>query len=186
MTVLGAGVSGSVGVSGSFAVLVMNVTTKALVESSSASNKGSLSAANGNVTVKAGDVTGLTLNTGGVAAGAAVGAGAAIETAVYRNTVTALIGNYNSVTARSILVQASADRTIKATAIMAGAGGSAAVNGSILVLSVGAMPGRPGRGQCQYRKQRRRFFHKCKQGSIRARRRSPEIRLWPDRNNGTG
>ena len=140
MTVLGAGVSGSVGVSGSFAVLVMNVTTKALVESSSASNKGSLSAANGNVTVKAGDVTGLTLNTGGAAAGAAVGAGAAIETAVYRNTVTALIGNYNSVTARSILVQASADRTIKATAIMAGAGGSAAVNGSILVLSVGAMP----------------------------------------------
>ena len=140
MTVLGAGVSGSVGVSGSFAVLVMNVTTKALVESSSASNKGSLSAANGNVMVKAGDVTGLTLNTGGAAAGAAVGAGAAIETAVYRNTVTALIGNYNSVTARSILVQASADRTIKATAIMAGAGGSAAVNGSILVLSVGAMP----------------------------------------------
>ena len=140
MTVLGAGVSGSVGVSGSFAVLVMNVTTKALVESSSASNKGSLSAANGNVTVNAGDVTGLTLNTGGVAAGAAVGAGAAIETAVYRNTVTALIGNYNSVTARSILVQASADRTIKVTAIMAGAGGSAAVNGSILVLSVGAMP----------------------------------------------
>ena len=140
MTVLGAGVSGSVGVSGSFAVLVMNVTTKALVESSSASNKGSLSAANGNVTVKAGDVTDLTLNTGGAAAGAAVGAGAAIETAVYRNTVTALIGNYNSVTARSILVQASADRTIKATAIMAGAGGSAAVNGSILVLSVGAMP----------------------------------------------
>ncbi len=140
MTVLGAGVSGSVGVSGSFAVLVMNVTTKALVENSSASNKGSLSAANGNVMVKAGDVTGLTLNTGGVAAGAAVGAGAAIETAVYRNTVTALIGNYNSVTARSILVQASADRTIRATAIMAGAGGSAAVNGSILVLSVGAMP----------------------------------------------
>ena len=32
--------------------------------------------------------------------------------AVYRNTVTAMIGNYNTVTAKSILVQAIADRDI--------------------------------------------------------------------------
>ena len=58
--------------------------------------------------------------------------------AVYRNTVTAMIGNYNTVTAKSILVQAIADRDIQAAAVMASASGTASINGSILVLSIGA------------------------------------------------
>jgi hypothetical protein len=80
----------------------------------------------------------LNLNTGNVVGGGAAAVGAAIEVAVYRNTVTAMIGNYNTVTAKSILVQAIADRDIQAAAVMASASGTASINGSILVLSIGA------------------------------------------------
>ncbi len=138
MTVLGGGAGGTAAVNGSFAVLVMNVTTQAKVEDGTSGNGSSLSAAKGSVTVKATDTTDLNLNTGNVVGGGAAAVGAAIEVAVYRNTVTAMIGNYNTVTAKSILVQAIADRDIQAAAVMASASGTASINGSILVLSIGA------------------------------------------------
>lgn len=89
----------------------------------SSGNGSSLSAAKGSVTVKATDTTDLNLNTGNANVGGAAAVGAAIEVAVYRNTVTAMIGNYNTVTAKSILVQAIADRDIQAAAVMASASG---------------------------------------------------------------
>lgn len=52
-------------------------------------NGSSLSAAKGSVTVKATDTTDLNLNTGNANVGGAAAVGAAIEVAVYRNTVTA-------------------------------------------------------------------------------------------------
>ena len=138
MIVLGGGAGGTAAVNGSFAVLVMNVTTQARVEDGTSGNGSSLSAAKGSVTVKATDTTDLNLNTGNANVGGAAAVGAAIEVAVYRNTVTAMIGNYNTVTAKSILVQAIADRDIQAAAVMASASGTASINGSILVLSIGA------------------------------------------------
>lgn len=138
MIVLGGGAGGTAAVNGSFAVLVMNVTTQAKVEDGTSGNGSSLSAAKGSVTVKATDTTDLNLNTGNANVGGAAAVGAAIEVAVYRNTVTAMIGNYNTVTAKSILVQAIADRDIQAAAVMASASGTASINGSILVLSIGA------------------------------------------------
>lgn len=138
LTVFGVGGSGTAAVNGSFAVLVMNVTTQAQVSDSNLSAMGQLSAANGAVQILAEDKTKLKLNTGAVNASAAAAVGTAIEAAVYRNTVTAQIGNYNTVTGRSILVQAMADRNIQAAAVMASASGGATVNGSILILSIGA------------------------------------------------
>ena len=133
MTVLGAGVGGTAAVNGSFAVLVMNVTTQAIV-----GNGCILNAANGTITGKAEDTTSLNLKTGNVTVGGTAAIGAAIEAAIYRNTVTAMIGDNCTVTAKAILVQATSDRGITAKAVMAGAGGTASVNGSILVLSIGA------------------------------------------------
>ena len=130
MTVLGAGVGGTAAVNGSFAVLVMNVTTQAIV-----GNGCILNAANGTITGKAEDTTSLNLKTGNVTVGGTAAIGAAIEAAIYRNTVTAMIGDNCTVTAKAILVQATSDRGITAKAVMAGAGGTASVNGSILVLS---------------------------------------------------
>lgn len=137
LTVAGAFGSGSAAVAGSFAVLVMNVTTQSLVQNSSESVKGSMTAS-GSVEISAADKTALTLTVGGASAGGAGAVGAAIGATVYRNTVTAMIGNYNAVKGKTIRVTAAADRNIRSTAVMAGAGGSAAVNGSILILSIGA------------------------------------------------
>lgn len=133
MTVIGAGAGGTAAVNGSFAVLVMNVTTQAIV-----GNGCTLKAENGTITVKAEDATSLNLKTGNVTVGGTAAIGAAIEVAIYRNTVTAMIGNNCTVLAKAILVQAASDRGITAKAVMAGAGGTASVNGSILVLSIGA------------------------------------------------
>ncbi len=133
MTVIGAGAGGTAAVNGSFAALVMNVTTQAIV-----GNGCTLNAENGTITVKAEDATSLNLKTGNVTVGGTAAIGAAIEVAIYRNTVTAMIGNNCKVLAKAILVQAASDRGITAKAVMAGAGGTASVNGSILVLSIGA------------------------------------------------
>lgn len=64
MTVAGASGSGSAAVAGSFAVLVMNVTTQSLVQNSSESVKGSMTAS-GSVEISAADKTALTLTVGG-------------------------------------------------------------------------------------------------------------------------
>ena len=49
-----------------------------------------------------------------------------------------MIGNNNIVAGKNIRVTAAADRNIRSSAVMAGVGGSASVNGSILIISVGA------------------------------------------------
>ena len=136
MTVIGVSGGGSAGVSGSVAALIMNVVTQAIIDDASASAKGSVTAG-GNIVVSAKDATNFILATGGLAAGGAAGVGTAIEVAVYRNTVTAKVGNYNILEGASISVLAEADRKLDTYAVMAGAGGTAAVNGSILVLSIG-------------------------------------------------
>lgn len=137
LTVAGAAGSGSASVAGSFAVLIMNVTTQSVVRDSNAAAKGSLTAA-GSVEISAADKTEFDLIVGGASFGGSAAVGAAIGTTVYRNTVTAMIGNNNVVTGKNIRVTAAADRNIRSSAVMAGVGGSASVNGSILIISVGA------------------------------------------------
>ena len=137
LTVAGAAGSGSASVAGSFAVLIMNVTTQSMVQDSNAAAKGSLTAA-GSVEISAADKTDFNLIVGGASFGGSAAVGAAIGTTVYRNTVTAMIGNNNIVAGKNIRVTAAADRNIRSSAVMAGVGGSAAVNGSILIISVGA------------------------------------------------
>lgn len=137
LTVAGAAGSGSASVAGSFAVLIMNVTTQSMVQDSNAAAKGSLTAA-GSVEISAADKTEFDLIVGGASFGGSAAVGAAIGTTVYRNTVTAMIGNNNIVAGKNIRVTAAADRNIRSSAVMAGVGGSASVNGSILIISVGA------------------------------------------------
>lgn len=137
LTVAGAAGSGSASVAGSFAVLIMNVTTQSMVRDSNAAAKGSLTAA-GSVEISAADKTEFDLIVGGASFGGSAAVGAAIGTTVYRNTVTAMIGNNNIVVGKNIRVTAAADRNIRSSAVMAGVGGSASVNGSILIISVGA------------------------------------------------
>lgn len=137
LTVAGAAGSGSASVAGSFAVLIMNVTTQSMVQDSNAAAKGSLTAA-GSVEISAADKTEFDLIVGGASFGGSAAVGAAIGTTVYRNTVTAMIGNNNIVVGKNIRVTAAADRNIRSSAVMAGVGGSASVNGSILIISVGA------------------------------------------------
>lgn len=137
LTVAGAAGSGSASVAGSFAILIMNVTTQSMVQDSNAAAKGSLTAA-GTAEISAADKTTFDLIVGGASFGGSAAVGAAIGTTVYRNTVTAMIGNNNVVTGKNIRVTAAADRNIRSSAVMAGVGGSAAVNGSILIISVGA------------------------------------------------
>lgn len=137
LTVAGAAGSGSASVAGSFAVLIMNVTTQSVVQDSNAAAKGSFTAA-GSVEISAADKTEFDLIVGGASFGGSAAVGAAIGTTVYRNTVTAMIGNNNIVVGKNIRVTAAADRNIRSSAVMAGVGGSASVNGSILIISVGA------------------------------------------------
>ena len=137
LTVAGAAGSGSASVAGSFAILIMNVTTQSMVQDSNAAAKGSLTAA-GSVEISAADKTEFDLIVGGASFGGSAAVGAAIGTTVYRNTVTAMIGNNNIVVGKNIRVTAAADRNIRSSAVMAGVGGSASVNGSILIISVGA------------------------------------------------
>lgn len=137
LTVAGAAGSGSASVAGSFAVLIMNVTTQSMVQDSNEAAKGSLTA-DGSVEISAADKTEFDLIVGGASFGGSAAVGAAIGTTVYRNTVTAMIGNNNVVTGKNIRVTAAADRNIRSSAVMAGVGGSASVNGSILIISVGA------------------------------------------------
>lgn len=137
LTVAGAAGSGSASVAGSFAVLIMNVTTQSMVQDSNAAAKGSLTAA-GSVEISAADKTEFDLIVGGASFGGSAAVGAAIGTTIYRNSVTAMIGNNNIVVGKNIRVTAAADRNIRSSAVMAGVGGSASVNGSILIISVGA------------------------------------------------
>ena len=136
MTVIGIAGGGTAGVSGSAAVLVMNVVTQAIIEDSAKDNPGNVTAGR-NISVKADDKTNLIMAAGGAAGGGVAGVGIAIEVAVYRNTVTAKVGNYNHLKGQMIQVTANADRKINTHAVMAAGGGTANVNGSILLLSIG-------------------------------------------------
>ena len=136
MTVIGAAGGGTAGVSGSVAVLVMNVVTQAVIGDGTEANPGNVSAGR-NIFVNAADRTNLIVAAGGAAGGGAAGVGIAVEVAVYRNTVTAKVGNYNHLDGQSITVTANADRTVNTHAVMAAGGGTANVNGSILVLAIG-------------------------------------------------
>ncbi len=81
-----------------------------MVQDSNAAAKGSLTAA-GSVEISAADKTEFDPIVGGAFGGSAA-VGAAIGTTIYRNSVTATIGNNNIVVGKNIRVTAAADRNI--------------------------------------------------------------------------
>ena len=127
----GAAASAGLSASGSVVVLIMNVTTQAL-----AGNGVKITAVN-ELKISAKDTSIINGLAGGAALAIGIGAGGAVDVILYRNTVTAGIGNGCTVTAGFINILAQADRNVTAKSLMVSAG-IGAVSGSVIVISVGA------------------------------------------------
>jgi hypothetical protein len=75
--------------------------------------------------------------TGGASAGGSAAVGAAVDVFVFKNTVTARVGENNTVIAGALNIHADSDRRIGTYVLMVSAGGTAAINGSIAVVIIG-------------------------------------------------
>jgi hypothetical protein len=130
MTAAGAAGSAVVSASGSVVVLVLNITTQALIGNSVEV------AAGEELKIHGKDHSNINGLAGGAAIGGAAGAGGSVVTILYRNTVTAGVGNNGNIEAGYINIIAETDRGIETGAAML-SGGLGAVSGSVIVISIG-------------------------------------------------
>ncbi|MDD3402964.1 MAG: hypothetical protein PHQ72_06365 [Hespellia sp.] len=128
----GAAGSGTAAVAGTIEVLITQLTTKAYLGDS-------VTVDADNIYVKATDHYTLTGVAGAVAASGAAAVGLSVLVSLSYNTVQASVGRTNKLTAkRDIQIRAESGRDISVYAVTAGASGSAAVAGTVVVVLAGA------------------------------------------------
>ncbi|MCF0230214.1 MAG: hypothetical protein HUJ76_11065, partial [Parasporobacterium sp.] len=110
-TAAGGAVGGVGALEGTISVDIINITTQAIIDDSTASSKGSFKAS-GDVVVKALDNSALVSKLGAVTGAGTAAVGAAVQVAVYRGQVSAIIGAYNDITGKTVTVLAGNNREV--------------------------------------------------------------------------
>ena len=121
---------------GTLDIVVTKVVTKAYTEDHVVINA---TGSESDITVRADDKYDLIAVVGTVAASGTAGVGVSVLTTVSYNTVSAVIGNNNTINAgRDITVSAASDRLVQGYVLTVG-GGSVGVSGSIMVVVAGSL-----------------------------------------------
>lgn len=131
--VVGGGAAGTVGISGTVALAITKVVTKAYTEANVTITAGSLS-------IKADDTFRLLGVNGSLGGGGTVGIGISATVAIALNTIEASIGANNTIrtTSGSVEVKATSDRDFDVYTVTAGGGGAVGVSGAVAVLVAGS------------------------------------------------